>query len=244
VTVFKRISRHISTGPSGPVFYTGLLAALLGFGLFFDHASSLAMAPPESVVALHSDLARARASPDVLQVTRWVIDSQDNAGLPFVVVDKMRARLFAFDAAGRLRASAPILLGAVRGDGPAVPATPAGRFMADTWRTALGDGIVWANADASLSLHGVSSALSPGHGRRRLASDAVEDKRISDGSLHVPDEFYQEHLGPLRQQASVAYVLPEVLHVRQVFGFVDSGPPRQQQTKFVQWPNPQARRPS
>ena len=215
--MFKRILTSSSTGPSGPVFYTGLLATLLGFGVFFDHAASLTRVEPQAALVLHADLARARASKDVLHVAQWVIDSHDHAGLPFVVVDKAMARLFAFDAFGRLRGNAPVLLGSARGDGSAVPATPAGRFIADTWRSTLGNGIVWVNGDASVSLHGVSSALSPGRGKQRLTSDVIDDKRISDGSLHVADEFYQEYLGPLRHQASVVYVLPEVLPVRKVF---------------------------
>jgi len=222
--VFKRLLTNSSTGPSGPVFYASLLATLLGLGVFFDHRASLTMGEPEAVLALHADLARERASPDVREIAHWVIDSRDHAGLPFVVVDKTRARLFAFDALGRLRGSASILLGAARGDGPAVPATPAGRFMADTWRSAMENAIVWVNGDTSVSLHGVSSAISPGRARQRLASDVMDDKRISDGSLHVADEFYEEYLGPLRSQASVAYVLPEVLPMHKVFSAIAPDP--------------------
>jgi hypothetical protein len=196
-------------GPSGPIFYTALIAALVGFGVFFDHTAATTASSPESVAAMHADLARERASSDVRQVAQWAIDSGDHAGLPFVVVDKERARLFAFDAMGRLRASTPVLLGAARGDAPDVPATPAGRFVTDTWQSALSHSIVWVNGDVALSLHALPSPASPGRALQRLASDRVEDKRISDGSLHVAGEFYQQFLAPLRGQASVAYVLPE-----------------------------------
>lgn len=225
-------SHSSSTGPLGPVFYAGLFSALVGFGVFFDHTASIAMPGPDTVLALRTDLERENASAEVVRVAHWAIDSQDHAGMPFVVVDKADARLFAFDSAGRLQGSAPILLGAVRGDGPAVPATPAGRFVADTRLTALGDGIVWANAEASVSLHGVSSASSPGRGRQRLASEAPDDKRISDGSLHVADEFYLEYFSPLRSQASVAYVLPEVLPLQAVFTALTADPP--QRTSYAQ----------
>ena len=40
----------------------------------------------------------------------------DNGGLPFMVVDKVNARLFLFDAGGALRATTPILVGLARGD--------------------------------------------------------------------------------------------------------------------------------
>lgn len=213
-TLFKRI---ISTVPAGPVFYASLLSALIGFGLFFDHVA--AVGPPRSVLAaVQSDLARAGASREVKSVAQWAVDSQDHFGLPFIVVDKANARLFAFDATGRLRASAPVLLGASRGDGPAAPAaTPAGRFVAATWLSAGSDGIVWINADAALSLHGIPSGISPGRGAQRLASKDLEDKRISDGSLHVAGPFYREYLDLLKSQVSIAYVLPEVGSASDVF---------------------------
>lgn len=204
-------------GPSGSVFYTALIAAVLGFGVFFDHTAATTALPGEVSAAVQADLARERASPDVRHIAQWAVDTGDHEGQPFVVVDKERARLFAFDALGRLRASAPVLLGAVRSDSPEVPATPAGRFVADTWQTALGDAIVWANGDVVLSLHALPSSTSPGRALQRLASSQVEDKRISDGSLHVAGDFYRQFLAPLRGQTSVAYVLPEVQWVQGMF---------------------------
>lgn len=204
-------------GPSGPVFYTGLIAALVGFGIFFDHTAATTSASPEAVAVMQADLARERASTDVRQLAQWAIDSGDHAGLPFVVIDKARARLFAFDAMGHLRASAPVLLGAVRSDAADVPATPAGRFVTDTWQSGLGDAIVWVNGEVELSLHALPSPAAPGRALQRLASDRVEDKRISDGSLHVASDFYQQFLAPLRAQSSVAYVLPETQPVHGTF---------------------------
>ena len=213
--MFRRL---FGTGPSGPVFYSVLLAALIGFGLFFDHVATVGSASADNLMALQGDLARARASPAVEHVAQWAVDSQDHSGLPFIVVDKANARLFAFEPNGRLRASAPVLLGASRGDGPAAPAaTPAGRFVAATWLAIGDDGIVWINADAAVSLHGIPSGISPGRGAQRLASEDVEDKRISDGSLHVSGQFYRDYLGAFKGHASIAYVLPEVLPVRDVF---------------------------
>lgn len=216
--------RTFSTGPSSRVFYTSLAAALIGFGLSFDHAPFADVPAGGALAALHRDLARESASAEVEQVAQWSIASQDHAGLPFVVVDKVNARLFAFAADGRLLASAPVLLGASRSDGPAAgAATPAGRFVAATWLSVRDDGIVWISPDAALSLHGIPSGISPGHGMQRLASDEVEDKRISDGSLHVAGQFYRDYLGALKGQASVAYVLPEVLPVRDVFALYGKG---------------------
>jgi hypothetical protein len=158
----------------------------------------------------------------VEHVARWAVESQDHSGLPFIVVDKARARLFAFDAGGRLLASAPVLLGASRSDGPAAEAaTPAGRFVAATWLP--GDAMMWINGDAALSLHGMPSGTSPGRAAHRLGSNEPADKRISDGSLHVGGQFYRDFLEPLKAQSSIAYVLPEVLPVREVFNSYGTG---------------------
>jgi hypothetical protein len=211
-------------GPSGPVFYTSLAAALIGFGLFFDHVMVDAV-PKEPAAILKTELARERASPDVERIAAWAIASRDHAGLPFLVVDKAKAMLFTFAGDGRLAASAPILLGASRADGPAAAgATPAGRFVAATWLSIRGEGMVWINADAALTLHGIPSGISPGRAPQRLASADLDDKRISDGSLHVAGDFYRNHLSALRGQVSIAYVLPEVLPARDVFNL--DGDPR------------------
>jgi hypothetical protein len=85
--------------------------------------------------------------------------------------------------------------------------------------------------------------MTPGRGMQRLASADLEVKRISDGSLHVAGRFYRDYLAPLKSQASIAYVLPEVLPVRDVFSSYDMGPG----FSFVQSPRSQpaaARRPS
>lgn len=215
--MFKSDRSKSRTGPqgpvllaSGPVFYAALIAAVVGVGVFLDHTAETTAPASEVSAAVQADLAREQASADVRHVAKWAVDSGDHDGHPFVVVDKERARLFAFDALGRLRASAPVLLGAVRGDTPEIPATPAGRFVTDTWQTALGDAIVWVNGDVELSLHALPSPASPGRALQRLASSEVDDKRISDGSLHVAGDFYQQFLAPLRGQTSVAYVLPEL----------------------------------
>ena len=135
--------RHLA----GLIFQTGLVAALIGFGVYFDHASRELAPVTEAVSALTADLARERASAEVRQVALWAVDSHDHAGLPFVVVDKARARLFAFDQDGRLRGSTPVLLGSARSDDSAVPATPAGRFVADAARSAQVDEIVWVTKE-------------------------------------------------------------------------------------------------
>jgi hypothetical protein len=97
-------------------------------------------------------LTRERAAPEVQQVAAWAVDSADHAGLPFVVVDKAQARLFAFDPQGRLQGSTPVLLGAAHEDGQAAM-PPAGRFVADLRRSAGAKGIVWVRDGVVLSLN-------------------------------------------------------------------------------------------
>lgn len=201
----------------GAIFHSSLIAALFGFGLYVDRtdpqAPLTALAASEQAV-----LAREEASPQVRQLVQWATLTGDHDSLPFVVIDKARARLFAFDGEGHLRGTGPVLLGAAHADEPGAAATPAGRFVADAWLSARGDGIVWANADGELALHALPSRLAPGRGLQRLASARVEDKRISEGSLHVAADFYRDCLGALRSHPSIAYVIPETRPVEYFFG--------------------------
>jgi len=146
--VKKRLS---ASRPSSPVFQTILVAALVGFGLYFDREATTTPSP-QKAAELHAQLAREHAAPEVQQVAAWAVDSSDHAGLPFVVVDKKQARLFAFDPHGRLQGSAPVLLGASRGNRPAAVA-PAGRFVADPRRSVNTEGIVWVGSGVVLSLN-------------------------------------------------------------------------------------------
>jgi hypothetical protein len=216
-----------------------LIATVVGFGVFFDQTAATTAAGAETAT-VQADLARARASANVRQIAQWAIDSGDHEGLPFVVVDKELARLFSFDALGRLQASAPVLLGAARGDAPEVPATPAGRFVIDTWQSSAKGTIVLVNGDVALSLYALPSPASPGRGPERLASARVEDKRISDGSLHVASDFYRQFIEPLRGQTGIAYVLPEVLPLHSTFAPSASSHP----LRVAHWPRQFSRSPS
>lgn len=246
-TVIKRNSNGPSgpffIAPSSPIFQTGLIAALIGFGIYFDQAASPGAPVARALAALHSVLALEGASPAVRQLAQWAVDSQDHAGLPFVIVDKARARLYAFDPQGRVQGSAPVLLGASHNDGPSVRATPAGRFAKASALPGRTDGIVWTHDGAQLSLHELPSEHAPGRALERLASSRVDDKRISDGSLHVAGEFFREYLSPLTTQASVAYVLPERGPLDQVFR--SSVPGERPATRYAQLPHAHtSRRPS
>ncbi|HUL66376.1 MAG TPA: hypothetical protein VLW55_17385 [Burkholderiaceae bacterium] len=105
----------------------------------------------------------------VRAIANWVTKSNDNGRSAFFVIDKRDARLYVFNARGRLQGRAPVLLGLARGDdsvpgigekalaeiAPRDRTTPAGRFVAERGRNAQGEDIVWVDYAAALSLHRV-----------------------------------------------------------------------------------------
>src|SRR5687767_6366141 len=79
-------------------------------------AATPAPAPAATPAIKRADFAAEQPSREVRHIADWVIDSGDNKGLPYLVIDKINARLFVFDATGRLSGAAPVLLGLARGD--------------------------------------------------------------------------------------------------------------------------------
>lgn len=181
-----------------------------------------------------ADAGLSRAAPATRQVIQWVRATLDNQQLPFIVVDKARARAFAFDASGALRASAPVLMGAARGDHsvpgigerpiasiqPDERTTPAGRFEAELGHNAQGEEVLWVDYEAAISLHRVRATQAAERRLQRLASATPEDNRISYGCINVPRVFYEQVVQPLVGRfggRAIVYVLPEVLPVTTVF---------------------------
>lgn len=194
------IQRRPRAGPTGLVFATVLLASLIGFGVFSDRANESATAA--AMATLDRDLAREGWSAEVRQIAAWAIGSGDHAGLPFIVVDQARGRLFAFSGKGRLVGSTPIL----QGDGSTDDGAPPGRFVADTRHAGSDAAIVWANEHDTLLLQ---AAPPPAAWKQQPV--ATRYHRHAGGSLHVAGEFYRQHLRAFRHRASVAYVLPGAL---------------------------------
>jgi hypothetical protein len=172
-------------------------------------------------------------SDDARQVADWIAGSRDNAGQPFVIIDKKAARLYVFDARARLRDASRVLLGAAVGDDsvpgigerpieqvrPEERTTPAGRFDARAGRNALGEDVIWVDYAAAVSMHRVRVTDPKERRLERLASSRVADKRISYGCINVPARFYDRQLKPLfAGRGAPVYVLPEVKTVQQVFG--------------------------
>jgi hypothetical protein len=199
--------------PSSRVFIASLLTVLVGFGIYLDQAASDGV-PEQAAAAPEDALARESASDDVRRLVQWAVSTQDYAGMPFVVIDGVGARIYAFDPRGRLRGLAPVVLGA----NDAALAAPAGRFVANTLASARGPGIVWANDKTRLTLHALTEQASE---LRPLEPPQAQES----ASLHVDARFYREYLEALRMQPSVAYVLPPAnIAVDQMFGIPPANP--------------------
>gem|GEM_PF-509739 len=173
------------------------------------------------------------ASDEVKGVARWVADSGDNVGLPYIVIDKVNARVFAFNRAGQIVGAAPALLGMGRGDRlivpndtkmaampPRVRITPAGRFVSRLAIDSHGKELLVLNYDASISLHAVVKGTPAEHRAERLKSITAEDNRISFGCINVPEPFYATVVSPtFTNTKGIVYVLPETAPARELFGF-------------------------
>lgn len=176
---------------------------------------------------------RKPASREAHQIADWIVHSADNLGLPFVIVDKIDARIFVFDAGGRIRGAAPALLGLARGDDtvpgigdreyadmpPDTRTTPAGRFVAALGMNARGEDVVWLDYDAAVSLHRVVTAKPEERRLQRLATQTPLDNRISFGCINVPAKFFDTVVSPaFAGTKGIVYVLPETRSSREVFG--------------------------
>lgn len=172
------------------------------------------------------------ASADARTVADWVVRSHDNDHLPFVILDKHEARVFAFGADGRIIDSSPVLLGAAAGDDsvvgigsrpiplvrPEERTTPAGRFLSAPGRNASGEEVVWVDYDAAVSMHRVRSVDPKERRLARLASPDPAERRISYGCINLPVAFFESVIWPmLGSGRGVVYVLPETRALRQVF---------------------------
>jgi hypothetical protein len=173
------------------------------------------------------------ASPDVRYVADWVARTGDNAGMPYVIVDKVHATVFVMSAEGHFDGAAPALLGMVRGDGtvdgigdrklsairPNERTTPAGRYVASLGRDPHGQDILWIDYVSALALHRVVKGTPAEHRAQRLLSDTADDNRISYGCINVPVAFYERIVHPLFAHSSgVVYILPETSSARAMFG--------------------------
>ena len=183
------------------------------------------------------DLALQSAAAEVERVARWVIDSGDNGGLPYLLIDKVNAQVFAFNPAGQLQGAASALLGMGRGDRlivpndtkmaampPQVRITPAGRFVSRLAIDSHGKELLVLDYDASISLHPVVKGTPAERRAERLKSATAQDNRISFGCINVPAAFYATIVSPaFARTKGIVYVLPETGPASELFGFAPVG---------------------
>lgn len=194
--------------------------------------NNLALPPAAAPQLSPVDLALQSASAEVKSVAKWVIESRDNLGLPYLLIDKVNAQVFVFNSAGQLQGAAPALLGMGRGDRmlvsnetkmsampPQVRITPAGRFVSRLAKDAKGKELLVLDYDASLSLHPVVPGTPKERRAERLKSATAQDNRISFGCINVPVPFYATVVSPaFTNTKGVVYVLPETGPASALFG--------------------------
>lgn len=179
-------------------------------------------------------------STDARLIANWVVSSNDNAGLPFIVLDKKAAQVFVFHPDGKLRGAAPALIGLAIGDDsvpgigdrklsairPDERTTPAGRFVATLDRNLHNKEILWVDYDAAISMHPVITSNVRERRAQRLASPSPLDNRISYGCINVPADFFVHVVKPAFTGTNgIVYVMPETRPVMPFFGAHDANNP-------------------
>ena len=188
---------------------------------------------PTAATLTYARFGDARPAGDVRLVADWVARSRDHEGVPFIVIDKRNAQLYVFDGDAALVSSTPVLLGAAVGDDsvpgigerkiseilPHERTTPAGRFLGERGRNLKGEGIVWVDYDAAVSMHRVRANDPTERRLQRLASKTSADNRISYGCINVPAAFFDAHVWPVFEagRKAMIYVMPETRGPEQVF---------------------------
>ena len=199
----------------------------------------LSLAATAAQAAGRADFQAEAPSGDARKVADWVVASGDHLGQPFVIIDKVQAKVFVFHPDGRLRGAASALLGLARGDDsvpgigerklstitPGERTTPAGRFVASLGKTLGAKDIVWVDYAAAISLHRVVTTNPKERRAQRLASPSALDNRISYGCINVPAPFYDTVVRPAFTGTSgIVYILPEVHSMARMFPALAAAP--------------------
>ena len=191
-----------------------------------------------------ANFGREEASLESQKLADWVVDSANNDKLPFIVIDKVQAKVFVFNAEGQLRGAAAALLGMAVGDDsvpgigqrklssirPNERTTAAGRFVASLDRDIHGKELLWVDYDSALSLHRVVTGQPNERRAERLATPTPLDNRVSFGCINVPVKFYDDVVSPaFTGTDGIVYILPETRSAREVFGSYDVHDPSRRQ---------------
>ncbi len=224
-----------------PLVAAALAACLVGGGCQPSRAppTGVAAKPKTSEAAATTtqpaptaDFGAYQPSAPARYVADRAVATHDTGGLPFLIVDKVSARVLAFDPAGRLIGDAPALLGLASGDDsvpgigerriadirPEERTTPAGRFAAEMGENAHGEDILWVDYDNAVSMHRMRAVSAAERRAQRLASTTPDDNRISYGCINLPPAFYDSVVKPLfSPRNGIVYVLPETRPAETLF---------------------------
>jgi hypothetical protein len=180
-------------------------------------------------------------NPRVAAAVLRIAEVDDAQGMPFFVIDKKTAVLYAFDKDAKLLAKSDVLLGSapfdhtVPGVGdlpidqvpPEARTTPAGRFVGIPGRNARNEDVVWVDYDAAVSRHRVITTNPHERRLERLSSATPDDNRISYGCINVWPQFFEAYVRPAYQgQRPPIYILPEIEDFDSVIHLRSSGPGR------------------
>ena len=186
--------------------------------------------PPPTLTA--ADFGAVQPTTDTRQMADWVVARRDNGKMPFMVLDKRDARLYVFEASGRLIDQTPVLLGSAHGDEtypgigdvpiaqvkPFQRTTAAGRFVTRPGLDADHTDVVWLDYDAALAMHRVINKVKSEHRLQRIASDNPKVRRISWGCINIPIAFFDSYISPVfGKRSGVTYVIPERKTFAEVF---------------------------
>ena len=188
--------------------------------------------PPEPPRLAAADFGGVRPTPEARRMADWIVQRRDNGRMPFMVLDKRDARLYVFEAAGRLRDQTPVLLGSAHGDEtypgigdvpiaqvkPIQLTTAAGRFVTRPGLDADHADVVWLDYDAALAMHRVINKVKAEHRLERIASADPRLRRISWGCINIPTAFFDDYISPVfGKHTGVTYVIPERKSFAEVF---------------------------
>ncbi len=214
---------------------TRFLPLRLGLASLAFGGSLASAQPPGASANAHLD-AESKVSGDAKRVLGWIAQSGDNLELPFVIVDKARAQVLAFDRDGVFKGSSAALMGLGQGDKspagtgerkladipPADRITPAGRFLAALGNDLGEADILWVDYENAISLHRVVAGNPKDRRAERLSSLSAADNRISYGCINVPAKFFDKVIAPLFHRTNgVVYVLPEATPLSEIFDLRD-----------------------
>ena len=164
----------------------------------------------------------------------------DNGTLPFVILDKKAARLYAFRPDGHVIEDTPVLLGQSHGDDtypgignvpisqvkPYQRTTAAGRFVTRPGLDEDHTDVVWLDYDAALAMHRVIDKVKSERRPWRLKQKDPRVRRISWGCINIPIDFFNRRISPVfGHHTGIAYVIPETKTFAQVFEKDGEAPP-------------------